>query len=514
MVAALGSLALTWRPNLSRRALLDNAPLIVLCLVPILLYLPVMVSPFERDEGVYATIAQRLLRGDVPYRDLFDNKPPIVYGWYALSFLLFGESVVAPRLVAALLLALTTFAIFGEARMLFPRRIAYLGAGAFAFATGLPFVALHANAEAYMLLPLVTSLGAFTIGMRRDRLVWFVMAGVLGALAVMTKQVAVWNLVALAVMAVAWRWRSGETAWRRITPLVSVLTGGAAAMALIATPFFAAGALGDFVYANISYNWLYVRFLSLGEGLLHLALGVTLVSALAAPLVAGTALGIFTVLRRTRRRAVYLLVVWAAASAVGVASGGRFFPHYFLQLVPAMVLLTAIVVDDRFHKHETYPGCNPVLAVGALLIIVSLSANALLYLAPLRTEQRLAPNVIYQEEWDEASQSLGAYIAERTGPEDTIFNLGRQSQIYFYADRRPAVQYFYDYAYEYDETTLPLTLEALRQTKPAYIIDSLQPPLFEPSQRRPEEVAAFLAQNYQYEGRMFFADVYHLKADR
>src|SRR6266542_1663421 len=131
MVAALGSVVRTWQPNLSRRAVLDNAPLLILCLVPILLYLPVIVSPFERDEGVYATIAQRLLRGDVPYRDLFDNKPPIVYGWYALSFLLFGEGVAAPRIVAALLLSFTTLAIFGEARMLFPRRVAYVGAGAF-----------------------------------------------------------------------------------------------------------------------------------------------------------------------------------------------------------------------------------------------------------------------------------------------------------------------------------------------------------------------------------------------
>ncbi len=130
MAAAFGSIVLAWRPTLGRRAILDNLPLVVLCLIPILLYLPVMVSPLERDEGVYATIAQRLLRGDVPYRDLFDNKPPIVYGWYAFSFLVFGEGVAAPRIVAALLLSFTTLAIFGEARMLFPRRVAYLGAGA------------------------------------------------------------------------------------------------------------------------------------------------------------------------------------------------------------------------------------------------------------------------------------------------------------------------------------------------------------------------------------------------
>src|SRR3990172_12189024 len=124
--------AVVFRPNSDRRAFFTNGALILLCLLPVLLYLPVLGTPFERDESVYATIARGLLNGDVPYRDLFDNKPPLVFGWYALSFVLFGENDVAPRLVAALLLSLTTLALFAEARLLFSRRVAYLAAAAFA----------------------------------------------------------------------------------------------------------------------------------------------------------------------------------------------------------------------------------------------------------------------------------------------------------------------------------------------------------------------------------------------
>ena len=54
----------------------------------------------------------------------------------------------------------------------------------------------------------------------------------------------------------------------------------------------------------------------------------------------------------------------------------------------------------------------------------------------------------------------------------------------------------------------------MRQTKPVYIIDSLQPPLFEPTEKKPDELAAFLSQDYVYEGRIFFSDVYRLKAGR
>ncbi len=43
-------------------------------LLPILLLAPSLTEPFDRDEGVYATIAQGLPRGDLPYRDYFDHK--------------------------------------------------------------------------------------------------------------------------------------------------------------------------------------------------------------------------------------------------------------------------------------------------------------------------------------------------------------------------------------------------------------------------------------------------------
>ncbi len=514
MSGAARSLVLTWRPGFfSRRSLLDNLPLIALCLLPILLYLPSMASPFERDEGVYATIAQGLLHENVPYRDLFDNKPPLVYGWYALSFLLFGESVVAPRIIAALLLSGTTLAVFGQARMLFSRSAAYVAAGAFALSTGLPFVALHANTEAYMLLPLVTSLVCFTIGMRRERLIWFALAGALGGLAVMTKQVAIWNLAALALMAVSWRLRSTETVWRRVTPLLSLLTGAMAGVALVASPFVLVGALGDLVYANLSYNWLYLRFLPLGARLADLTVGLLFVFAIAAPLVAAAVLGFLTIVRGRKRPVDYLLVLWALASAIGVATGGRFYPHYFLHLIPAMAVLTAVVVYTRRRKGAARPLWKPMAVLGAAVIGVSLLVNGALYIAPDRAEERVAPTVFEQKEWEESSRALGRYIAERTVPEDTIFNLGRESQIYFYADRRPAVTYFYDWAYQYDDTTLPATMAALREARPVYIIDSLQPPLFQPEQR-PAVVQQFLAEDYDYEGRVYFADVYRLKPER
>ena len=61
---------------------------------------------------------------------------------------------------------------------------------------------------------------------------------------------------------------------------------------------------------------------------------------------------------------------------------------------------------------------------------------------------------------------------------------------------------------------LPLieTVKALRQARPIYIIDSALPPLFEDYDRyHPPVIKQFLQENYDYEGRIYFADVYRLK---
>src|SRR4030095_5884077 len=66
---------------------------------------PVASLPLERDEGEYAYIAQRWMAGDVPYRDVFDQKPPGIFAFYAAAFALGGESPAAVRFAAQLWIA-------------------------------------------------------------------------------------------------------------------------------------------------------------------------------------------------------------------------------------------------------------------------------------------------------------------------------------------------------------------------------------------------------------------------
>ncbi|HSP54997.1 MAG TPA: hypothetical protein VLS25_05360, partial [Dehalococcoidia bacterium] len=135
-----------------------------------------------------------------------------------------------------------------------------------------------------------------------------------------------------------------------------------------------------------------------------------------------------------------------------------------------------------------------------------------MYLAPRAAEERVAESVAAQKEWESNSQQLGEYIKSVTTPDDKIFNFGREAPIYFYADRRPAVRYFSDWPFWWDEKTLYGTIKALRAARPAYIIDTAQPPLFEDyTKYHPPVLMNLLREDYTLIGHMYFADIYRLK---
>jgi hypothetical protein len=86
--------------------------------------LQILLFSFGRDQSIYAVAADGILRGEMPYRDVWDFKPPGIFVLYALAQAVFGKTMMAPRLleVAGLLsmvLAMMTLSekLFGLRRV-------------------------------------------------------------------------------------------------------------------------------------------------------------------------------------------------------------------------------------------------------------------------------------------------------------------------------------------------------------------------------------------------------------
>ena len=141
-----------------RARLLSIAALLALSALPLLFLAPLFDAPLEPDQGGYATIARGWLHGAIPYRDLWDNKGPLLFLWYAASFRWLGENVIAPRVMAGLAAGLSVPFVWATARTLFGRREAVLAAALFSLSFLNIYIQVTANAEVFMLLPLTAGL--------------------------------------------------------------------------------------------------------------------------------------------------------------------------------------------------------------------------------------------------------------------------------------------------------------------------------------------------------------------
>jgi hypothetical protein len=476
---------------------------LLLALVPVILFIPFVNEPLDPDAGVYATVARGLMRGEIPYRDLFDHKQPLLYAWYALSFLLFGEESSSPRLLILFHLAATTLFVCACGRLLFRSRAAgYLAGLVFGLTPGLALVTQFGDARFLMLTPLVAGLWAYLKGYRTGAWGWYLLSGLLNGLATATVILAGFNLLALLAFTLLSR-RASVGAWlRRVGAL---LAGAAVALGLVVLPFAAAGALGDMVYANVVYNWDYVTggtfsWAALGRG----AGPILLVGS---PFFLAAAMGTWLLLRSRRRPEASLLLTWTAGCLMTFMVPGRLPYHYLIAVFPALALLAGhALLQVRASWHV--PLVRAAAWVAVPVLVAAVVANARPYVDPSGGAPLAHRYSVAEKERMEHLIDVAAYIDSHTTQADDVLYLGRHAgPFYFYSQRTAAARSILPCVLR-DGTLTSEVMEAIRTARPAYVLDALRPDAGCSDTAVRPVLDTLLRDGYKYQGRIRFVDIY------
>ena len=121
-----------------------------------LLRLPSLFEPYwYGDEGIYQVLGRAMNQHLLLYRDIWDNKPPLLYFVYSL----FGSDQFWVRLFSLIIGLLTIIAFYILSKKLFEKeKIIWVSTALFALLSGLPLLEGNiANAENFMLLPIITA---------------------------------------------------------------------------------------------------------------------------------------------------------------------------------------------------------------------------------------------------------------------------------------------------------------------------------------------------------------------
>jgi len=370
------------------------------------------------DEDYHLAAGLQTLGGKLLYRDLWYDKPPLAAWVYAALGGLAGWPL---RLFDALYVLAVCAAAWRFARDLWGRREALLAAGLMAFFLNfdLASAVIPIAPDMFLLWP---HIAAVHCAWKRRPLV----AGLWCGAAFLFHTKGVFVLAACALLA-----------WRSLPMLVAgFLIPNAAVFAGLA----AGGALPQYYRQVWEWGAAYAR----SSPELHPAENGLRRTADWLGFHAALALGAAAFWWSNRKRGNYWLAGWLVLSLAGVALGGRFFPRYFLQLLPPMVLMAARGAAcglERAPAGRVWGKALALLAAAALVV-------PLVRFGPRYGE--LARDVLAGREhgWadvalDRDSQAAAALVNRRKRPGDTLFVWGYRPGIFVYT-RLPVASRFWD----------------------------------------------------------------------
>ncbi len=405
--------------------------------------------PLERDEGEYAYAGQLILEGTPPYSQAYNMKFPGTYYAYALVMAAFGETPRGIRLGLILVNAATTLLLFAMGRRLLGGAGGAIAAVAFELLSVDRWnLSIFAHATHFVLLPAVAGLYLLMRAPRSRRALWLLGAGFLLGVAVLMKQHA---LVFLPVgfLLVAWegRERAGR-GWRAILLESALLCAGALAPFLIlCAVLWRQGVLGRFWFWAFRYAPEYIAVLPSRVMLENLQTGLTRATAATRPLwwIAGAGLAVLWVGRWRWEQRVFLTVL-LIVSFVSVCPGFFFREHYFILMLPAVVLLDAVA----FEGLARLLGLAVPLRVGRLVALAAFAiVCGVVAAGQLEFWTTMDPRTVMRSTYGFApfleSAEVGRYLRAHAAEGDRIAIFGSEPEIYFYSHRRSATGYLYVY---------------------------------------------------------------------
>ena len=436
------SLAHLRRGSLSDRWI-DLLPLLVACAAAGLMRWPGLWLPLERDEGAYGLIAALWLEGRLPYRDLFDHKPPLIYLLYMPPVLLGTPGAFAIRTWSSLLFLLQLPLVFMIGRRAFGRASAGLAVLLYAVAgSAFSLQGLIFNTEQALVLPALGALWALVRGSEDQRLRWPALYGFALGLVTLIKPVAVPLLLPLVLLGR----RRGMRG--RLWDLAAATAGTLLPWLPVLGDWAGAGALRDLRFALIDYNRIYaaesvVRWTVAGLVDTLAPLGPLLVCAVGGVALAGRGD------RQGRQRLA--VVLWTAAFVIAATLGLRPYIHYYYPVLPGLALLAAPTVTILARRARRAPNNarrlvaagGPALLLALLLLPFAFDNLRLVYLDP--TAQAEALYGTDGEDYFGPASTVAAYVREATLPGQEIFVWASEPEIYFLSGRSTGSRYIYDY---------------------------------------------------------------------
>ncbi|MBP7875624.1 hypothetical protein KA012_01340 [Candidatus Woesebacteria bacterium] len=483
---------------------LATAGSLILLLV-IILRIPSFVEPYwYGDEGIYLTIGTAMNNGAVLYKDIIDHKTPLIYYFARVG------SQLSFRILLTVWMATASLAFFAILHRLTHRVWLSTGfASLFVIFTSLPFLEGNIpNGELFVMgfalvglwvflrtdygLDLLTKKAVTSSKLSKpskSSLIYWVVAGCCMGGAILSKVPALFDAGALFLIGwlagwdaqLAKGWRFNGQWWRQVLISWGFLAFGVAAPVLLSILYFISiGAGKEYLDFGLLYNFHYVQNWSIG----HLpAWGQLFFTLPVKAAIVALALIKLTLLGKWIARPVRWATGWFYLALFASILSNRPYPHYFLQVIPPLLLTIALVT------HELTAIDRESVKIINRLFTFAAAVTSVLVMAAVWYSLRIGhyPVVSYYESFInvatkkttpvEYRNSFNSYLDDnyaaseilKSSSEKKIFIWGTNPMLYALSGKQPVGKFTVAFHIQ-DLNRYQETIDAVRTELPQYIV--------------------------------------------
>jgi hypothetical protein len=307
----------------------------------LILRIPSFFEPYYYgDEMVYLTLGQGIHQGLTLYKDIHDNKPPLIYLAAAIAGNLFWFKVILAFWNLA-----TIYIFYRLSEKLFAGKVRTqkISTLIFALLTTLPLLEGNtANAELFMIGPSILAILLLLNEKLKTKKVF--LAGILFGIATLFKVPAALDLPVIIIF-----WlitKNLRSSWKEILKNSLVIAAGFVLPILLTFIWYLAkGALPEYIKAAFLQNIGYLS--SFRPGDVQKPFFVRNGPLLIRAVIVVAASTILYVFRKRLSKNFVLFSVWTFLALFAVTLSERPYPHYFIQAVAPISLLLAMLLSEK-----------------------------------------------------------------------------------------------------------------------------------------------------------------------
>lgn len=310
--------------------------LVLVLLITFLLRLPSLFEPISYgDEAIYLTLGGGIRRGLLLYRDIYDNKPPLLYLLAAIAGNLFWfRFLLLISCLTAIVVMSKLVKVFFSKNPL-SQKFAVIF---FALITSIPLAEGNiANSEIFQILPTITAV-YLLLKEKKTTLNWFI-AGFLFSLSVLLKMPAIFDFAALVIFVVLF---STKEKFYFSSKIFVLFLGFILPIFLVSLYFGLHHQLKLFFKIAFLQNLGYLSSWKTGS---H---AFSINSLLKTDFFLKGIFIFLTVMVMWWRKSKFkesfaFLIIWFLFSLFGATLSERPYPHYLIQAIPPFTLILALI---------------------------------------------------------------------------------------------------------------------------------------------------------------------------